>query len=111
MFLKEAISSGDKLIQNPNAELRPISEELNDGFLNSVSQIFNPEKGEELSAVVVTDHIDVIGYYPRWMTPVGKKQLENQKLMHMGILHSGSGFSNDEFFKLYSTVSSVILQA
>ena len=107
--LRKAIASSTHIIRNPHTELRPIDSGLNDGFVSSARQLARPDDDNELWAVVVADHLDVIGYYPRWLTPEGKSPLQRRVSLHSGVLHSGSGFGDEEFFRLYVRVAEAIV--
>ena len=106
--IEMAISAG-KLIGNANSELRRITPELNDGLVNSARQLVNPTSEEELLAVVVGDHIDVMGYYPRWVTAWQGSSAQEQKQLRSGILHSGSGFGDEQFFALFQQIAKSIV--
>lgn len=108
--LRNAVANSTHVIHNPNAELQTIDRALNDGFVNSARQLARPNDDDELWAVVVADHLDVIGHYPRWLTPEGKSPLQRRVSLHTGVLHSGSGFGDEEFFRLYLRVAEAILE-
>jgi hypothetical protein len=60
---------------------------------------------EELGGVVLADHGDVLGHYPR-VDPLAR---DMRKAIHPGLFHSGAGFRDDEFFGLFRRVASCIL--
>lgn len=97
------------VIRNRHALLHPVSAELNDGIVNSARQLIDPADPDELLALVVADHIDVLGYYPQWRTTTGAVELEGGAPGKLGLLHSGSGFGDDEFFRLYTVIARAIL--
>ncbi len=104
-LLEVAVECRDLLIRNPLADLRGVTPWLNDGIVSSVRQLYNPGNAQELCAVVAGDHLDVLGYYPYWAGADGRTDGE---LVHTGILHSGSGFGDQQFFELYARVAGVI---
>jgi hypothetical protein len=104
-LLQKAIHDGDRVIQNHHTDLRPITPQLNDGIVNAATQLINPFDEKELWAVVIGDHLDVLGHYPRWITPEGKSPLASRVPLQVGVLHSGSGFGDDQFFDLYDRVA------
>ena len=77
---------------------------LNDGVVNTVRQIVHPDKPEEVSGFVVADHADVLGHYDR------QDSLIEGSPYNAGLFHSGAGFGDDEFFKLYRRVAQAILK-
>ncbi len=103
--LRQAVQAGDRVIMNPEARLRPVTPELNDGIVNSARQLYDPASEDELAAVVVGDHFDVLGYYPYSGDLSGGDRREP---LQAGILHSGSAFTDDQFFALYARVAGVI---
>ena len=107
--LIETALSGEKRIGNPNARLRKVTPQLNDGLVNSARQLADPTNDEELLAVVVGDHMDVVGYYPCWVTAYRGESEQKQKQLRSGILHSGSGFGDEQFFALFQRVAKVIV--
>lgn len=83
----------------------------NDGVVNSARQLMNPADPNELAGIVVSDHFDVVGYYDRHSFKVDANGHEQGALVLAGLLHSGSGFRDDEFFALYRRVAEVIASA
>ena len=77
---------------------------LNDGVVNTVRQIVNPDKAEEVGGFVVADHADVLGHYDR------QDSLIEGSPYNAGLFHSGAGFGDDEFFNLYRRVAQAILK-
>src|SRR5437867_12522855 len=72
-----------------------ISPTLNDGVVNTVRQIVNPGRREEVGGLVVADHGDVLGHYDRQDALIGGEPY------NAGLFHSGAAFGDDEFFGLY----------
>lgn len=102
--------SSDKLIKNLKTKLREVCPQLNDGLVNSARQLVNPANHEtELLAIVVGDHMDVVGYYPRWATVYRGQAKTKRRQLQSGILHSGSGFGDREFFALFQRIAKVIV--
>jgi len=82
----------------------------NDGVVNSARQLLNPDDPDELAAIVVADHFDVVGYYDRyvWKSDGAGGLGEQQSQVLAGLLHSGSNFRDDQLFELYHRVADVI---
>ena len=83
-------------------QLPPLRAASNDGIVNTLRQI--PLASDTLAvqldriaAVVVADHLDVIGYFPT-ATPFHKESPN-------GFLNSGSSFRDREFCALYRSVA------
>jgi hypothetical protein len=77
---------------------------LNDGVVNTVRRLVNPEQPHEIGGFVVADHADVLLHYDRQDALIGGKPY------NAGLFHSGAAFGDDEFFKLYRRVSEAILR-
>jgi hypothetical protein len=102
-------SRGDLVIKADHVEAPlPIDAEANDGVVNSARQLFDPSDPDELAGIVVGDHFDVVGYYDRhaWMLD-GDGELRFEQVLS-GLLHSGSGFRDDQFFELYGRVANAV---
>lgn len=95
----------DETLPPPHADAQ-----TNDGVVNSVRQLINPQDGNELAAVVVADHFDVLGYYDRGLSVSGAEAADPAAQVS-GLLHSGSFFRDTEFFALYRSVADVIVEA
>jgi len=93
-----------KSSRRPRSHLPTISPTLNDGVVNTVRQIVNPGRPEEVGGFVVADHADVLGHYDRQDALIGGK------LYNAGLFHSGAAFGDDEFFGLYRRVAHAILK-
>jgi pimeloyl-ACP methyl ester carboxylesterase len=94
----------DLVIRSPEGRTPTISPTLNDGVVNTVRQIVNPRRREEVGGFVVADHGDVLGHYDRQDALIGGKPY------NAGLFHSGAGFRDDEFFGLYRRVAQAILK-
>jgi pimeloyl-ACP methyl ester carboxylesterase len=79
--------------------------ELNDGVVNTVRQVVDPDDPAQLGGFVVGDHADVLGHYDRQDSLIGGNPY------NAGLFHSGAGFGDDEFFKLYRRVGEAILRS
>ncbi|MDD9944681.1 MAG: hypothetical protein OXU20_26785 [Myxococcales bacterium] len=80
---------GVPLISHPNAVWPcPVDGRVNDGIVNSVRQLLRPEDDDELLAVVVADHLDVVGHFDKVPRP---RHAEDH-----GLIRSGSGFSHEQ---------------
>jgi pimeloyl-ACP methyl ester carboxylesterase len=95
----------DKIVKNPNARLPTFDETTNDGIVNSICQLAHPENADELAGIVVSDHGDCLGHYPRVDPLTGDGSPDPKKAIHAGLFHSGAGFRDDQFFDLYRRVS------
>jgi pimeloyl-ACP methyl ester carboxylesterase len=89
----------------------PIDAGHNDGVVNSARQLLDPQDPEELAAIVVADHFDVVGYYDRSIWTVDDAGREQAQHVLAGLLHSGSHFRDDQFFELYSRIADVVARA
>jgi pimeloyl-ACP methyl ester carboxylesterase len=104
-LLQELVEKHPELvIRSDGSKLPPISPMLNDGVVNTVRQIVNPDQPEEIGGFVVADHADVLGHYDRPDALIGGKPY------NAGLFHSGAGFGDNEFFTLYRRVVAAILK-
>ena len=94
----------DLVIRSEEGKMPPISPTLNDGVVNTVRQIVNPGRREEVGGFVVADHADVLGHYDRQDALIGGRPY------NAGLFRSGAGFGDDEFFGLYRRVAQAILK-
>jgi len=94
----------DLVIRNGESKMPAISPTLNDGVVNTVRQIVNPGRREEVGGFVVADHADVLGHYDRQDALIGGEPY------NAGLFHSGAAFGDDEFFGLYRRVAQAILK-
>jgi pimeloyl-ACP methyl ester carboxylesterase len=97
----------DKILKHPDTPRPVFDDSTNDGIVTSICQIARPHVPEEFGGVVVADHGDVLGHYPR-VDPLAR---ESKKSIHPGLFHSGAGFRDDEFFGLFRRVAGCILAA
>src|SRR5438094_10342965 len=81
-----------------------ISSTLNDGVVNTVRQIVNRGRREEVGGLVVADHADALGHYDRQDALIGGRPYNR------GLFHSGAAFGDDEFFGLYRRGVQAILK-
>jgi hypothetical protein len=80
----------------------------NDGVVNSARQLATPDDPAELAGIVVADHFDVVGYYDRHEWRVDADGNDRLVPIVSGLMHSGSGFRDEQFFELYRRVAEVI---
>ncbi|HKP58230.1 MAG TPA: hypothetical protein VJV78_15995 [Polyangiales bacterium] len=80
----------------------------NDGVVNAARQLIDPSNADELAGIVVADHFDVVGYYDRYMFQTDEEGNDEATQVLSGLLHSGSGFRDDQFFELYRRIADVI---
>ncbi len=92
---REAIRSG--------AAIPAFDERTNDGVVNSVRQLVDPNDPDELAGIVVADHADVLGHYDRQDIFIQGKPL------NIGLFHSGAGFGDDQFYALYRRVAEILV--
>ena len=110
--LTAAVADGTRVICAPGVVLpAQLSAAHNDGVVNSARQLADPADPDELAGIVVADHFDVMGYYDRYEWAVDAEGHDRGKQVAAGLLHSGSGFRDDQFFALYRRVADVIAQA
>jgi pimeloyl-ACP methyl ester carboxylesterase len=76
---------------------------LNDGVVNTTRQIVNTASRDELGAVVLADHGDVLGHYDRMDASIGGRPVND------GIFDSGEKFGDDQFFELWGLVADRIM--
>jgi pimeloyl-ACP methyl ester carboxylesterase len=108
----EPATRDNLLIMAAATELRsPLDGGHNDGIVNAARQLIDPHDRSELAGIVVADHFDVVGYYDRHFYRADPDDEEREVTMRAGLLHSGSGFRDDEFFELYQRVAKTIASA
>lgn len=83
----------------------------NDGVVNAARQLIDPSDPDEIAAIVIADHFDVVGYYDRHVWTFDEDGQEQPTQVLSGLLHSGSGFRDDQFFDLYRRVADQIASA
>jgi len=104
-LLRELLQKDSELvIRSGQSKIPPLSPTLNDGVVNTVRQLVNPDRPDEVGGIVVADHADVLGHYDREDALVGGKPY------NAGLFHSGAAFGDDEFFALYRRVAQAILR-
>lgn len=95
----------DLVIRNGQSRMpETIEPALNDGVVNTVRQLADPEDAAQVGGFVVADHADVLGHYDR------QDSLIEGRPYNAGLFHSGAGFGDDEFFGLYRRVAQAILK-
>lgn len=100
--INERLASGKIPIIGSSPELPPLRAASNDAVVNTLRQLpLAPEtlelQLERIAAVVVADHLDVLGYFPT-PTPFAEEAPN-------GFLNSGSRFRDREFCALYRSVA------
>ncbi|HKU44183.1 MAG TPA: hypothetical protein VJR89_38745 [Polyangiales bacterium] len=100
--LQSAADQG-RMLQSGGIVIK-FDERSNDGVVNSIRQLCNPDDPQELCGIVVGDHADVLGHYDRVDALVSGRPL------NQGLFHSGSRFGDDQFFELYRDVARVLVQ-
>jgi hypothetical protein len=100
------------VIGSPTAKLpTQLAAWHSDGIVNTVRQLFDPKDPDELAAVVIADHYDVLGHYDRRQWTIDSAGDEVAVVITSGLLHSGSGFGDDEFFRLWLAVADIAASA
>src|SRR5450432_3092073 len=102
----EGISDG-AIVKSPEmGTIVSIPPGMNDGIVTAACQIVHPDRPDELGGLVIADHADVIGHYPR-VDPLSSSDggAENRKSINAGLFDSGAGFGDDQFFELYRRVA------
>ena len=95
----------DLVIRSDRSRMpRAMHVELNDGVVNTIRQVVNPDARSQVGGIVVADHADVLGHYDR------QDSLIEGNPYNAGLFHSGAGFGDDEFFKLYRRVAEAVLR-
>ena len=98
----------DAIIKGPDAALpSSFDETINDGIVTSVCQLAHPDRPNEFGGLVIGDHGDVLGHYPR----ADPLTAEPKKAIQPGLFHSGADFRDDQFFDLYRRVAERIRDA
>src|SRR4029077_13638453 len=65
-FLRTLVQEKPGLvIRSAESNMPIVAPTLNDGLVNTVRQIVNPGRRDEVGAFVVADHADVLGHYDR----------------------------------------------
>jgi hypothetical protein len=97
----------DKIVKSPEAPWPTFDDTTNDGIVTSLCQIARPHIPEEFGGLVVADHGDVLGHYPR----VDPLSTDAKRTIHPGLFQSGCGFRDDQFFELYRRIAVCIRDA
>ena len=105
-LLQDLIKGQPDLVIRSDQSRMPgaIHVELNDGVVNTIRQVVDPDDRSQVGGFVVADHADVLGHYDR------QDSLIEGTPYNAGLFHSGAGFGDDEFFKLYRRVAEAILR-
>ncbi len=106
-LLQDLIKSRPDLVIRSDQSPMPaaVHVELNDGVINTVRQMIDSDDPSQVGGFVVADHADVLGHYDRQDALIGGNPY------NAGLFHSGAGFGDDEFFKLYRRVAEAILRS
>ena len=105
-----ATTPPDKIIKSLDAPVPMFDETTNDGIVNSICQIAHPDNADEFAGIVISDHGDCLGHYPR-ADPLTGDGAGTKKTIHPGLFQSGAGFGDDQFFELYRRVAGWIRSA
>jgi pimeloyl-ACP methyl ester carboxylesterase len=104
--LRAALEDPARMIAANGARVpQHVDAQTNDGMVNAARQLMDPSAQDELAAVVIGDHFDVLGYYDRGQGVAGAT---GDDAGLSGLLHSGSVFRDTEFFSLYRRVGDLI---
>lgn len=74
----------------------------NDALVNTARQV---AADSQIGGIVYADHFDALGYYDR------RDPLQAGRIVREGILRSGAGFGDEEFFALYRSIARVVVGA
>jgi triacylglycerol lipase len=85
------LGAAPRVIRNPSVPMPPLDQAANDGVVNTCRQLLDAARPDELLALVVGDHMDVLGHYDRRGRP-------------QGVLHSGAGFGAAELGAVWGTI-------
>ncbi len=69
-----------------------------DGMCNTLRQLPPDACPAEVGALILGDHLDVMGYFDRIDPATGRER-------HTSIFRSGAGFREDQFFELFGTIA------
>ena len=111
-FLEEV--RGDLLIKSDDASpLLSLDASTNDGIVTTACQLLHPDREDEFGGLVIADHGDVMGHYPRFdlVTTLGGAGQEARKSINVGLFNSGASFRDDQFFELMRRMASRVLAA
>lgn len=101
--LAEWMARPGAVIHSPESVVpRTLDARLSDGVVNSARQLLDPGDASQFGGFVVGDHADILGHYDR------QDALIEGDLLDAGLLHSGAGFGDDEFFALLHRVADAI---
>jgi pimeloyl-ACP methyl ester carboxylesterase len=102
----------DKIIRSPGGVPVSVGPSTSDGVVNSAYQLAHPEDLSEFGGLVIADHGDVIGHYPRvdlltTLPSAGAAEPRevNARRINPGLFHSGAAFRDDQLFELYRRVA------
>jgi pimeloyl-ACP methyl ester carboxylesterase len=95
--------AASKAIQSGGMVLN-FDEHSNDGVVNSVRELCNPDDPKELAGIVIGDHADVLGHYDR------ADSLVSGRALGQGLFHSGSRFGDNQFFELNREISRTLVE-
>jgi hypothetical protein len=105
------LTPADKLIQSPGGAPVAVGPSTNDGVVNAAFQLAHPDELSEFGGLVIADHGDVIGHYPR-VDPLSTFEgAAVGRRIHAGLFHSGAAFRDDQLFELYRRVAVKIRDA
>jgi pimeloyl-ACP methyl ester carboxylesterase len=106
-------ASDGKIVEAPEiGTIVSIPPVMNDGIVTSACQMVHPDLPDEFGALVIADHGDVLGHYPR-VDPfsTGEGGSDGKKTINPGLFQSGAAFRDDQFFELYRRVARCIRDA
>jgi len=106
-LLRRVVKSRPGLVIRSECGAMPavIDVRLNDGVVNTIRQLVDPDDERQIGGFVVADHGDVLGHYDR------QDALIDGPPYNAGLFHSGAGFGDDEFFTLYRRVANALLKS
>ena len=105
--LAEMNHAGVQVFGRAHAHGRPLTASDNDGIVNTGSML--PSRGGRLAGLMVADHADVIGHYPRLRdNPEAPPQKPQWKVDDEGLFDSDAAFDDHDFFTLYGAVAEAL---
>jgi pimeloyl-ACP methyl ester carboxylesterase len=107
----ERLSSAPRVIRSEGSEIPAFDEGVSDGVVNSCRQLLDPDDPDQLGALVLADHGDVIGYYDREDLLLDVETAGTvlvAQALDAGIFRSGAQFGDDQFFELYAAVAQAL---
>lgn len=105
--LQDGLAAGTiPVIGRPGVQPRAVDDRVSDGIVNTTAQWL---EGAALGAVVLADHIDLIGHYERTRLTFDHEGRAHEEVVNRGLMSSGSRFGDAELTQLYGTIAERIV--